>query len=139
VAKSFYTSGFLYHSPTHQILLQQYAPDDKQPLTLFQVKGSKGENPSDVFHRFIQETLDITLSADAVLPIYDYVHNRLGDQFVFYVDTKEMIQPANETNATTWVPLAKLSKAHLAEQTRHDIIIGERVIRAALEQKYIRA
>lgn len=139
VSKSFYTSGFIYHSPTHQVLLQKLAHDEKQSLTLFQFKGAKGENPSEVFHRYIQEALDISLPADAILPIYDYVHNKLGDHYLFYVDMNEMIQPPNENNSTTWVPLAKLSKANLAEQTRHDIIIGERVIRAIVEEKHTSA
>lgn len=134
--KSFYASGFLYHSPSQQILLQQYSADDAKPLALFRARGHKGEDPVAVFQRFIQETLGISLKSASIVSVYDYVHDELGDQFIFYVDTKNLIAPPpNRSGSVGWYQLAKLSKLNLAEQTRHDIIISERVIRAAMEKK----
>jgi len=130
VHKSFYASGFLYHSPSQQILLQQQNHDDAH-LVLFCEKSQNGNDPQTVFQHCIEKALGITLKASSLHPVYDYVHTRLGEHFIFYVEIAG-ITPTDypSGNSTEWLPLSKLSKYSMTEQTRHDIIIGERVIRS---------
>ena len=131
VHKSFYASGFLYHSPSQQILLQQLNGDNEANLVLFCEKSHTGEDPQTVFQHCVEKALGITLKATSLHPVYDYVHTRLGEHFIFYVEMAD-INPINYSsgNSTGWLPLSKLSKYSMTEQTRHDIIIGERVIRS---------
>jgi hypothetical protein len=132
--KSFYASGFIYHTPSRQILLQQLTDTEGTPLIMFRAKGNEGESPQMVFVRSIKETIGISIDINSVKPVYDYVNGAQGDQYIFYVDITSSPEPSSFKNQTVgWYPMAKLSKLHLEEQTRHDIIIGERVIRAQAE------
>lgn len=132
--KSFYASGFLYHSATQQILLQQFTNGDDINLTLFQGKNHKGKNPQDVFQHSVEETLGISISPSSVHPVYDYIHSKRGEQFIFYVEvTGPTPKTYSSKNITEWFSLSKLSKHSMSEQTRHDIIVGERVIRSLLK------
>lgn len=122
--KSFYASGFLYHSPTQQILLQQSTHKDIATFDLFREKNKNGNNPKTVFRHCVEKALKTTISESSIHTVYDYIHNTLGDQYIFYVEVKKNIPP------TGWILLSKVSKYAMDEQTRHDIIIGERVIRS---------
>lgn len=134
--KVFYASGFIYHSPSRQILLQQFQNGEDLKLTLFRGKSRKGEDPLAVFRRCIHETLGVNLDNASIMPIYDYIHDTLGDHFIFYVEVSDTVLPSQYSNDNVaWFSLTKLSKLNIAEQTKHDIIVGERVIRAAEELK----
>jgi len=136
VHKPFYASGFLYHSPSQQILLQQTTADSTSALTLFRAKSRKGETPQAVFQRSISETLGITLKENSILPVYDYIHATLGEQYIFYVKITGSIESLLlKDKLSQWFLLAKLGKQNLTEQTKHDIIIAERVIRDTEERK----
>ncbi|MBI4066589.1 hypothetical protein HY411_02635 [Candidatus Gottesmanbacteria bacterium] len=129
--KSFYASGFLYHSPSRQILLQQLTRGSNTNLVLFREKSHNGQDPQTVFQHCIEKALGIKIAATSIHSVYEYVHDTLGEQFVFFIEGSG-ISPAtypSNTNAG-WFSLAKLAKLTMSEQTRHDIIIGERVIRA---------
>jgi hypothetical protein len=133
VHKPFYASGFICHVPTQQILLQKLDTNENPTLTFFSGKSRKGETPEQAFLRTVSEMLGYKASPSSVRPIYDYIHDTMGECFMFYIevaDTKHI--PGNGKHHADWFPLAKLSKLKLSEQTRHDIVIGERVIRAAL-------
>ncbi len=125
--KSFYASGFLYHSPTQQILLQQ--PSDNANPVLFRGKSHKAKDPQAVFQRCVEQALGIAIPTSSIHPVYDYRHNTLGAHFIFYVEVSD-IKPKvySSKNKTEWFLLSKLSKYAMSEQTRHDIIVGERVI-----------
>jgi hypothetical protein len=132
--KPFYASGFLYHSSSQQILLQQLNNDTDAKLVMFSEKSSNGTDPQKVFQKCIEKILGITISPSSIHPVYDYVHDKLGEHFIFYVELKDAT-PKNfsSKNKTEWFSLSKLSKFKMSEQTRHDIIVGERVIRAIME------
>mgnify|MGYP001613962723 CR=1 FL=1 len=131
VHKSFYASGFLYHSPSEQILLQQLQNGTDITLVLFSGTSRKGNTPQAVFQRCVEKALGVTLDAASIHPVYDYIHHRLGEQFIFYVEIGGSMPGAYPSkNKTDWVSLSKLSKCNMSEQTRHDITIGERVIRS---------
>jgi len=124
VHKPFYASGFLYHSPSQQILLQQTICKNLLNFDLFTGKSHNGTDPKIVFQRCVEKTLGISIAPSSVHAVYDYIHDILGKHYIFYVEVKKNIHD------TGWIPLSKVSKYAMSEQTRHDIIIGERVIRS---------
>ena len=132
--KYFYASGFLYHSASRQILLQQLTNGDDVNLVLFRGKSQKGKDPQTVFQHCVEEALGVSIPASSIRPVYDYMHSRLGEHFIFFVEVKDATPKTYASkNKTEWLSLSKLSKHAMSEQTRHDIIIGERVIRSLLE------
>lgn len=134
--KSFYASGFFYHSASQQILLQQQIHGDETKYVLFRGKSDKGSDPQTVFQQCVEEVLGSSIDASSIRPIYDYVHEKFGTHYIFYIEVTDII-PKKFTNKdqTKWIPLSKLTKHNMSEQTRHDIIVGERVIRASNEQE----
>lgn len=132
--KSFYASGFLYHSPSRQILLHTLTQGDQTKLVLFRGQSDKGNDPQAIFQHAVEKTLDTTIKASTIHAVYDYMHNRLGEHFIFYAELTGVTPKSYKTDTHTgWIPLAKLSKYPMSEQTRHDIMIGERVIRSLIK------
>ncbi len=131
VHKPFYASGFLYHAPSRQILLQQLTRGADGNLVLFRGKSWNGHDPQTVFHRCIEKALGVTITPSSIHEVYDYIDGAIGEQFVFFIEASG-ISPATypSTAKAGWFSLAKLSKLTMNEQTRHDIIVGERVIRS---------
>lgn len=128
---SFYASGFLYHAPSQQILLQQLHSDNDPKLVLFSEMSHNGNNPQAVFQHCVEKALRVAINPSSIYPVYDYILDRLGEQFIFYVEVSGVAPVAySSKNKTKWFLLSKLSKFPMSEQTRHDIIIGERVIRS---------
>jgi hypothetical protein len=133
--KPFYASGFLYHQSTQQILLQHLTNDNEDSkLVFFRGKSQNGNNPQTVFRECVEEALGISIPESNIHPVYDYVHAQLGEHFIFFVEVTEVAPKTYKSkNKTEWFHLSKLSKFNMSEQTRHDIVVGERVIRALTE------
>jgi len=137
VHKPFYASGFLYHSPTQQILLQQFKSGTSVNLVLFRGSSKNGETPQEVFRTCIEKALGTAIDSSSIHPIYDYVHEQLGEQFVFYVEVRDATPKEYKSkNKTEWLPLTKVPKRVMSEQTHHDIVVGERVIRSSYETSH---
>lgn len=137
--KPFYASGFIYHSPSQQILLQQFKSGNTEKLVLFRGESRNGESPESVFQKCIEKALGTTIDASSIHPIYDYIHDTLGEHFIFYVEVAEEIPTTYPSkNKTEWLPLTKVAKRLMSEQTHHDIIVGERVIRSTYETEHPR-
>ncbi len=135
--KPFYASGFLYHSPSQQILLQQLTNGDDMKLALFRGKSRNGKDPQMVFQQCVEEALGVRVPASSIHPVYDYIHDKLGEHFIFYVEVADVTPKTYiSKNKAEWFSLSKLSKHAMSEQTRHDIIIGERVIRSLFESAH---
>jgi hypothetical protein len=131
VHKPIYASGFLYHSSSQQILLQQFKNGDITKLVLFRGVTTNGDSPQEVFRRSVEKELGIKIPASSVHPVYDYTNDKLGEQFIFYVNVGEVTPKVYKSKSSTgWLSISKISKYVMSEQTRHDIIVGERVIRA---------
>jgi len=129
--KDFYASGFLYHSPTEKILLQQ-TPSGKD-FTLFSIKCSVHENPAHAFQKIISHELGVTIPLSSITLIYDYIpENTEGKQSVFYADISdvEIDDDISQKKKAAWFTQRQISKLKLQKQTDHDITIGQRVIRA---------
>lgn len=137
VHTSFYASGFFYHPASQQILLQQQITGDEVKFILFRGKSQKGIKPQVIFQQSVEEVIGSTVDATSIRPVYDYIHEKFGAHYIFYIEITESIPKALvDKQQTKWIALSKLSKHKMSEQTRHDIIVGERVIRALEEQKY---
>jgi len=99
--------GFLYHSQSQQILLQQKV-DEQQVWTLLEDLGK--------FH------------PKEVLPVYDYVAKG-KKRVVSYAEVKKLANfPATKKLSFRWFSQKEISKLPLGAQTKQDIIVGRRVI-----------
>lgn len=137
VHKSFYASGFLYHAPSRQILLQQLNRGGNADIVLFGGKSGNGHDPRAVFQHCIEKALGKTIAASSIHEVYDYIHDTRGEQFIFFIEVTGISPDTYPSNVNAgWFSLAKLSKYAMSEQTRHDIIVGERVIRALSEPRH---
>lgn len=135
--KKFHASGFFYHLPTQQILLQQRK--SSAPLwSLFGGKNRKVEDPIDTFHRITSKELKIKITSKEIYPIYDYFDKKLNNNcFLFYalISNKEKKIPARKGYIMEWFTIKQISKLSIDEQTKQDIMIGKRVIDAAARTK----
>lgn len=128
--KGFYVSGFLFHPFTEQILLQQ-APESSRWSLL------GGESPDEkagekVFKKVISSLLKVKLDLQSIIEVYTYFHKDLKkNHSIFYgriEETKEF-KPSKGTTFT-WFSRRQIVKLPLDEQTKQDIIVGQRVIDA---------
>ena len=133
VQSTFYASGFLYHRASQKILLQQITSTGQGKPLLFKTKAQKGNDPQTVFKLCIEKALDKPIKSSAIHPIYDYVDDS-GEQFIFFIEVPGISPDSYPTNQNAeWFLLSKLSKIDMSEDTRHNILIGERVIRSLSE------
>lgn len=128
VHKSIYASGFLYHSPSQQILLQQLTRDADTMYELFGGSCDTDTDPVTVFQKSVEKALGKKVTASSIHAVYDYIHEGHGEHFIFYAEVSDPDAGAG------WFSLSRLSKHVMSEQTRHDIVVGERVIRSLIPQ-----
>ncbi len=134
--KKFYVSGFFYYPSTQQILLQQHKSSVSK-WSLFEVKNQKDEEPLETFLRGSFEQFKIKITARTINPIYDYFNTELNNHYhLFYtkIKNKKDIRGKKDYNIE-WFTFQQISKLPLHEQTRQDIMVGKRVIDAALRNK----
>lgn len=132
--KLYYASGFLYHPSTEQILLRQVTTEKAPSPTWHMVGGIalKNEAPLETFQRCIHDLIDVKLNAKRIFPIYDYFHNAHNTMhYVFYAEVKKLITFASDDKrGLTWVTFKQTTKLPFDTQTKQDVIIAERVIKA---------
>lgn len=132
--KPFYVSGFLYHSSSQQILLQQLSNKDGTHFALFRKKSVNGDDPITVFHQCIEGELGEKVSLSAIYPVYDYVHESLGEHYIFFAEVSgNSLKKYEKEDTSQWMPFSKFEKYPMGSQTKHDITIGQRVIRSRQE------
>jgi len=140
----FYASGFLYHSASQQILLQQY-PSLSQPSmywSLFGGMNQTDETSEQAFLRILAVNLGLTVTPNACFAVYDYVQkNRNTPRFIYYaiVDTLYDEEALLTENKTSWFSFKQVAKLPIEPQTRQDITVGQRVINLAVRQLQPRA
>ena len=135
--KAFYASGFLYHPPTQQILLQQKSEEDLT-LTTFGAEGKHPDTPEDVFQKLLTEKLGIRIPKSGIYRVYDYPNESLGKQyFLMYAECPEaeLNFKLNGIESVGWFPFKQVGKLKLTQQIRQDITVGQRVINYAERQK----
>ncbi|MBU3978785.1 hypothetical protein KKE68_03745, partial [Patescibacteria group bacterium] len=81
---NFYASGFLYHPPSQQILLQQKVSIDNMSSEwlLFGGVYQEKEDPEELFRNLVLDLLDMEIRE--VLPVYSYL-NENSDEFQYIV------------------------------------------------------
>lgn len=131
--KDFYASGFIYHLPSQQILLQQHQTSSVTafPWVLFENQHPENEQPETVFKHTLLQLLGITV--DAIYPIYSYSNEDTKKNYSLLYATVETLQEFPQKNDFTfrWFPFKEVLKIQIAEQIKHDIVVGQRVIEAA--------
>lgn len=115
VHKVVYASGFLYHSGSAQILLQQNLSDPRSTWTLLECPSGK-------------------ILGYKTRPVYDYVAK--GKKYVIsYAEVKKVKDfPDKGKLSFKWFTVKEISKLSLSAQTKQDIIVGHRVIASELRR-----
>ncbi|OGG12498.1 hypothetical protein A2875_04465 [Candidatus Gottesmanbacteria bacterium RIFCSPHIGHO2_01_FULL_46_14] len=126
--KRLLVSGFLYHAKTEQILLHQIAPH----WSMFGGISQNGESAQEVFTRIMQELINVKLQAKHIYPVYDYFSESAHKvHYIFYAEIKSMPTfPMESASILSWFTFKQTIKLAVREETKHDIIISERVIKA---------
>lgn len=128
--KLFYASGFIYHLPSQQILLQQ-SQSIPSPWVLFEKEHTENEQPKVIFEDAIGNFLDITL--DTINPIYSYFDETTNKNISLLYATVRSLQdfPPKGGFSFRWFFFKEVLKIQATQQTKHDIVVGQRVIEAA--------
>lgn len=134
--KNFYASGFLYHPQSQQILLQQNnsIANVSSPWLLFGGHYSEKEHPEGLFKNIILNLLDIEIGV--VHPIYSYLNeNNEAFQYVVYSRLNKFQNFSSKNNLNfAWFTFKEILKLKITPQTKHDIVVGQRVIEAAVRR-----
>jgi len=128
--KKFYASGFLYHLPSGQILLQQDTTSQNSSLQwfLFGKPHVEKDVPAKVFKDTINDLLDINI--DMVLPVYSYETDNTH-QSIIYAELEDLKEfPSKNGLIFNWFSFKSILKLQITPQTKHDIVVGQRVIEA---------
>lgn len=135
--KDFYASGFLYHLPSGQILLQQQPTVGPSSVwSLFGKQGLYKEKAEVTFQRVIYELLHLKLPLATIYPVYTYFYKDIHkDHAIVYAEVEEMQRFASlHTVKCAWFTMKQIIKLDLSEQTKHDITVGHRVISARMRK-----
>lgn len=137
--KSFYASGFLFEPKTQQILLYQLATKNETPSLWSMIRGiSRGkEDALSAFKRIAQEYLKIRLNLKKIYSVYDYFHKKLEKtNYVFYAEVENVknFRPIHGGNLS-WFTFKQTLKLPFTKETKNDIIVAERVIKAHAREK----
>ena len=130
--KDFYASGFLFHLPTQQILLQQpkKVSGNSMPWSLFGGKSKPKEDEKTAFKRIINKTLKLKLKPNSIQPIYSYFNKEMGRENLLLYAQVGAAKKFSSKNGTTfgWFTFKQVLKLQIDEQTKHDIVVGQRVV-----------
>lgn len=138
VHKDFYASGFLYYPPAQQILLQQ--PISTNGLSLWSLFGAvvlSGETPKAAFQRIIKKQLALKIKPEMIESVYSYFQKDMErNHSILYAEAieKKEFPPSEEGTISAWFTFKQILKLPLAEQTKHDIVVGQRVIQAKVRK-----
>jgi len=132
----FYASGFLYNPLSQQILLQQNLTDENAPWTLLEDEVGSGSFGEETFKDLVHKHLKIKLNLKKIL--YVYTRNAIGtekDHSIYYAEIKRARKSfMSKTSRFAWFNFKQLHKLNIAEQTKHDITVGQRVIESTIRR-----
>lgn len=135
--KNFYASGFLYHPKSEQILLQQTNSAGQSPSwSLFGEKEIKNKTGQEAFRDIFLAKLGIKLKLENINSVYTYSINEKGANYnIYYAKVKRLHKSLNSGKAKfAWFNFKQIQKLNLSEQTRQDILIGQRVINSSIRK-----
>lgn len=132
---NFYTSGFLFHLKSQQILLHQPQKETDTMLSLWSMFGEtnqKEEDATAVFQRIIHTKLHLKLPKKSIFPVYDYfhkIHNKT--HYICYAIVTTMKKhTVLHGYKLSWYAFKEALKLPTSPQTKQDIMIAQRVIEA---------
>lgn len=130
--KVFYASGFLYHSGSQQILLQQ----NNSKWSMLGSQSRASETSVENFRRIVRAFLKLDLPAKSIREVYNYHHPVLKQEhYVSYAEIKKIIKfPPSKETTFAWFTLKDTAKLPLSVQTKQDIIVGQRVINSQIRK-----
>ncbi len=126
--KSFYVSGFLYHQPSQQILLQQISSlqNHLSQWFLFGESYKQGAYAEKIFQNIIYQQLGLEIKN--INSVYSY-ENDNANYSIFYSEIKKLSDfPGKNDRIFQWLSFKNIPKLHISAQTKHDIVIAQRVI-----------
>lgn len=129
--KKIYASGFLYHSQTTQILLQQKnSSDPTATWSLLGDLGTSGETPEAIFKRILEKDLGLNIPTKSIHQVYDYVDDVTKEErHICYAEVKSTKNfSSSNGSAFDWFTLKEITKLRISPQAKQDIIVGQRVI-----------
>lgn len=135
--KDFYASGFLYHPKSQQILLQQkVSANEKSFWTLLGKKSAKDKTGEETFKDLFYEALNLRIKLDNIKIIYFYFSKEFyKDHNIYYAEVKRLHKyPVSENTTFAWFTFKQIQKINVSEQTRQDIIVGQRVINSSIRK-----
>lgn len=135
--KNLYASGFLYHPKSQQILLQQKNSADSNFFwSLFGKKAIKNKTGEETFRDIFYEELSIKLKLHNINSIYTYSSKEKGTNHnIYYAEVKRLHRSSSSTKTGfAWFNFKQIQKLNLLEQTKHDIIVGQRVIDSSIRK-----
>jgi hypothetical protein len=135
--KDFYASGFLYHPNSQQILLQQQnSASDNPGWSLFGKKAVKDKSGEETFKQLFYEEFNIKLSKNKIKSVYYYFSKELNkDQNIYYAEVKSLHRfSKSKKNGLAWFTFKQIQKLNLSDQTKHDIIVSQRVIDSSIRK-----
>ena len=134
--KDFYASGFLYHPKSEQILLQQkVSTNEGLPWTLFAKKTTKDKSCEETFIELFFEVLNLKIKLNKIKIIYSYLSKELNKHNLYYAEVKSLQKyTASKNTSFAWFTFKQIQKINVSEQTKHDIIVGQRVIESNMRR-----
>ena len=129
--KIFYASGFIFYPPTQQILLHQHSIDSlASSWSLFSKQHDEATKPETAFSDFVSELLPKRFNK--VMNIYSYMEESSQITYsLLYVLAKKLEEfPPNNGHTFQWFTFKEIIKLPIDEQTKHNIVVGQRVIDA---------
>ncbi len=135
--KDFYASGFLYNPQAQQILLQQQiTADENSQWSLFGKRVGRGKSGEETFLELIFEHLKLKLKLKNVFYVYTkFASGKNQDHSIYYAIVKRKFKlPLANSVTFEWFSFKQLHKLSISEQTKHDIMIGQRVIDSAIRK-----
>ncbi len=133
--KKFYASGFIYHEPTGQILLQKpQLSETSSKWTMIGAFYEESEKPEEAFIQAVKELLGIQI--DTPYFVYTYFDDKENtDRHIFYaiINEKSDYPPKND-QSFQWFTFKEILKIQASQQVKHDVVVGQRVIEAQLRK-----
>jgi len=100
------------------------------------IKREKKE--ADTFQRIIYSIFGEKPSTSSIHSIYDYIDNDSGaKRFILYTQVRNIKKYVSRKKEykVSWFNFKEISKLKLTEQTKQDIIVGQRVVLLAARSK----
>ncbi|MEK7168803.1 MAG: hypothetical protein AAB532_01885 [Patescibacteria group bacterium] len=135
--KDYYASGFIYHPKSQQILLQQHISASTNPVwTLLGKKVEKDLTGEETFKELLLEAIKLKIKLTSIKIIYSYFSKELNaENNVYYAEVSKLYKTSSSDDITySWFTLKKIQKLNISEQTKQDIIIGQRVIDSSVRK-----